>query len=98
MEESMSHHSPKPWPEGRVVPMGTCEDLAEELGLGPTRSFPGGKITREDEGEITIAAGVHEGKVILNFGIPIAWIGFDADQARRIAAVLLERARQIDGK
>jgi len=65
--------------------------------LGPTGKFPGGRLAESDEGEILFAVGVVEkGKVIINFGKPIVWIGMSAKQARRLAKILRRRADQID--
>lgn len=83
----MAHHSDKSFSKA-------MEDLAAELSLGPTDKFPQGKLTPEDQGEIKIAIGHHGGKVILDFGKPIAWIGFDRFQAVEIAKLLIEHAER----
>lgn len=70
--------------------------LCEEMDLGPTRRFPEGKISPDDQGEAHIAIGTDSGKVILNFGTPVAWFGLNPGQARIIAAAILERAREIE--
>lgn len=63
--------------------------------LGPTGKFPEGHLNADDEGEIAIAIGKKDDKVILDFGKPIAWIGFTAEQAEQIASSLIEKASQI---
>jgi hypothetical protein len=68
--------------------MGWREEI-EKLNLGPTGRFPEGKLNDSDEGEIRVAIGYQEGKVIMDFGKPIAWIGFTPEQAREIAATLI---------
>ena len=60
--------------------------------LGATGEFPEGKVTPEDEGEIKIAIGSKTGTVCMEFGKPIAWIGFTPQQARQIAVTLMEHA------
>lgn len=62
--------------------------------LGPTGEFPDGKIRRDDEGQIRLAITHREGNVIIAFGSPVAWIGFDPEQARQIAALLIEHAEK----
>jgi hypothetical protein len=60
--------------------------------LGATGRFPEGKLTPEDEGEIQIAIGHKDGKVVVDFGKPTVWIGFTPAQARDIADLLMLRA------
>lgn len=67
---------------------------ANQLGLGPTGQYPQGKLTETDQGEIQIAIAVVGGKVVINFGSPVAWIGFDPDQAKEIGRLLTEKAIQ----
>jgi hypothetical protein len=65
---------------------------------GPTGKFPQGKLTPTDEGEIKIAIGSVDGKVVVDFGKPVAWIGFDPERARAVADALLKHANEIDPK
>lgn len=67
-------------------------ELAERERLGATGAFPQGKIHHTDEGEIRLMVGVERGKVLLAFGKPVAWIGFDPEQARQIGELLIKRA------
>lgn len=68
---------------------------ADRLGLGPTGRFPGGKLTANDEGEIRLAVGSLEGKVVLNFGTPIASLGMTPGQALSLGHSLVRQAREI---
>lgn len=66
--------------------------------IGASGHYPMGKLHESDEGEIVFGVTSHRGKVILNFGKPVAWMGMDAHQARSLAALLLkhaERSRDI---
>lgn len=63
--------------------------------LGATGQFPEGQLNDDDEGEIRIAIGSTEGKVVMDFGKPIAWIGFTPEQARGIAELLLRQVEVI---
>lgn len=67
--------------------------------IGSTGRFPLGKLSESDEGELQfgIAADPVKNKVVINFGKPVAWIGFTAEQAEQIAESLLEKARLIRG-
>lgn len=64
--------------------------------LGPTGQFPEGKLGDDDEGEIRIAIGNQNGKVVISFGGPVAWIGFTAAQAREIAETLIKHAEYVE--
>ena len=69
-----------------------------EKELGPTGRFPGGKLTSNDEGEIALAVGVLKGKVVVNFGTPIASLGMSPAQAEQLAITLIRRAGQARGE
>lgn len=77
----MSHHAN----EGYLP-----EEIRKQLGA--TGEFPEGKVTKEDEGEIRLAIGSKTGTVFIEFGKPVAWIGFTPQQAKQIALTLLEHA------
>ncbi len=72
----------------------TYEQRIDELekSLGPTGRFPLGKVAESDQGETAMAVGHTKGKVFLNFGSPMKWIGFTPSQARILAGHLLEHA------
>lgn len=87
----MAHHSG--FPESDEV----IRQLRRELQssghkLGATGSFPQGRLTPGDEGEIKLAVASTNGKVVIDFGKPVVWIGFDPEQARGLAAMLLKHA------
>lgn len=62
--------------------------------IGPTGDFPDGKMRADDEGAIRMGATVYEGKVVLNFGTPITWIGLHPQEAADLATLLLDHARR----
>lgn len=66
--------------------------------FGATGEFPGGKFTPADEGEIRFGVTSHNGKVIVDFGKPVVWMGMDAAQARGLAEVLLKRADEAEAQ
>lgn len=71
------------------------DDLRKEmLGLGATGQYLHGKLCEQDEGEIkiAIAADPAKGVVLIDFGKPIASIGFTPKQANDIANMLIEKA------
>lgn len=86
------HHSERDMASSHAEPseqmIKLMEGLARQQELGPTNQFPEGKIDASDKGEIKISVGKVDGKVILNFGSPVTWIGFTPQQARQIAETL----------
>lgn len=86
----MAHHSEQP--------SGMTEQLKKELGLGPTNHFPDGPLNPTDEGEIKIAVGVEDGKVVIHFGKPVAWIGFNPQQARELAETIRKHSHKAEGR
>ena len=63
-----------------------------KIELGPTNSFPRGKIHDSDEGETQIAIGHLEGNVILDFWKPVVWLGFPPEQALELARSIQQHA------
>ena len=56
--------------------------------------FPDGKITPDDEGSISVAIGIDNGNVIINFGKPIAWLGLPPAACMEMGRTLIKRARE----
>jgi hypothetical protein len=44
---------------------------------------------------LIFAVGSHEGKVVIEFGTPVAWLGMTPDQALQLAKTLESRARYV---
>jgi hypothetical protein len=62
--------------------------------LGRTGAFPEGKLTPHDEGELKFAVHTADGKVILDFGTPVAWLGMSPELALNLAALLIQHAQE----
>ena len=66
--------------------------------LGATGKFPGGKLVPHDEGEIAFAVTHKSGKVIIEFGTEVHWVGMTPDQAKGLAESLIKHADDaVDG-
>ena len=70
---------------------------AKRLNLGSTGKFPEGQVAPHDEGEIKMAVTSHEGKVIINFGKSVAFLGMNSDQAIYFADLLKQHAKKLKG-
>lgn len=62
--------------------------------FGPTGSFPQGKLTADDEGALQLGVANTDGKVIINFGKYVKWIGMDPQQAADLGSGLIKHARE----
>lgn len=68
---------------------------AQKLGLGATGEFPQGKLEKQDEGEIKFGICIYQGKVMLNFGKPCTYVGFDPQLAVQVATIMMKHAQTI---
>lgn len=98
----MSHHGPNPFdetPDDPAVKMARnrlLRDLLDTTGFrGALGSFPDGQLSKGDEGAIQFAVGEKDGKVVIDFGTPVHWIGLTPQQACDIASAILKRARYV---
>jgi hypothetical protein len=87
---------------GAMVIEGLREEIIAYLEMeekvGATGDFPDGKSQENDEGEIRLAVttNVKKGLIGMDFGKPVAWMQFSAKDARNLAAVLAERAYELE--
>lgn len=90
----MSHHGSDPFggdPEKKETFKKMLDTTAFRGALG---DFPEGQLTKSDEGAVQFAIGVKDGKVVLDFGTPVAWVGMNPQQAADLASLLMKRARE----
>lgn len=90
------HHGQKP-PENMAELMTRAAQSGKKAreamtSLGPTGRFPEGKLTPDDEGEFAYRVGHHHGKVVVDFGTPVAWVGLAPEDARELALLLTTHA------
>ena len=65
--------------------------------LGATGKYPQGKLNESDEGELRmrVEANSDSGKVIIDFGTPVAWMALCPYDAEALSKALLRRAQEI---
>lgn len=66
------------------------------LDLGPTGTYPNGKIADNDEGAIQYGITTMNNRIVFDFGKPIITIGLTQKQAWEMAEVLTRRANQLE--
>lgn len=86
------HHS-SDVPAGALSP--ELKELFEDGQLGATGRFPEGKIHDSDEGEISFGVGVKDGKIVIEFGKPVAWLGMHPSQAIELGTMLRTKAKRL---
>jgi hypothetical protein len=84
----MSHHGHDEFPEDLRRKLLDTASFRGALG-----DFPQGKLTASDEGAIQFGVTAKDGKVVLDFGTPTAWIGMEPQQAADLAMSMLKFAR-----
>lgn len=93
----MGHHSEEPFNkeefERLIQKMKDTSDFRGAIG-----AYPQGMLTKSDEGAIQFAVGEKDGKVILDFGTPVSWIGMNAQDAADLAQTLFKWAREVGRK
>lgn len=97
----MSHHGTDPFdgPEfaKRHRMMRDLLNSAAEF-RGAIGAYPDGKLTPFDEGSIQFAVGGQDGKVVMDFGTPVRWMGMTPQQAADLASDLMKWARLMGRK
>lgn len=99
----MAHHGSEPFggtpedPEHKIARNKLMRDLLESAAdfKGALGSYPEGQLTKTDEGAIQFAIGAKDGKVVIDFGTPVHWLGMTPQQAADFASLLLKRAREV---
>ena len=80
------------------IPVDLKDFFDEEEKFGSTGKFPDGKLVPSDEGEIAFGVTHKNGKVIMNFGKPVTWVGYGPAQATELAGLLRKHALLIQPK
>lgn len=90
----MAHHGQDPFdsPERKETFKKMMDTSSFRGALG---DFPEGKLTKSDEGAVQFAIGHKDGKVVLDFGTPVAWVGMTPQQAADLASSIMAHARQV---
>lgn len=101
----MSNHGPNPFEfnDGDKPAFQKRQQLMRDLlsttGFrGAVGDFPEGVLTKDDEGSIQFAIGERDGKVVIDFGTPVHWLGMTPQAAADFASLVLKRAREVGRK
>lgn len=62
--------------------------------IGALHEHPEGKLTERDEGALQYAVAQTGGKIIVNFGTPVSWVGMNPEDAEAFANSLMSKARE----
>jgi hypothetical protein len=96
----MSHHADEPFDGPEFQRRQTLmRDLLNTTGFrGAIGAYPEGKLTPNDEGNLQFAIGEHDGKVVIDFGTSVHWVGMTAQQAADFASAVMKQARYLARK
>jgi len=102
----MSNHGPNPFDDDAgdefkrtVERRDLMRSLLNTTGFrGAVGDYPEGQLTKQDEGSIQFAIGEKDGKVVIDFGTPVHWLGMTPQQAADFASSVLKRAREVARK
>jgi hypothetical protein len=98
----MAHHGSDPFgddPENIKAKRETFDAFKKSMMdttafRGALGDFPEGQLTTSDEGALQFGITVKDGKVVLDFGTPVAWVGMTPQQAADLASIMMKRARE----
>jgi hypothetical protein len=62
--------------------------------LGATSDFPDGKLGNDDEGEVTARVRLSHGRLWIDFGKEITWLGLGRKEAALLGAILFAYAQE----
>jgi len=95
----MSHHGMNPINDHPLFKklMSQAENTGDPLKDAQRKlqgEYPHGRLNNADEGAMAMMIGHENGKVVMQFASPTAWIGFTPEQAMDIAQTLISHARK----
>lgn len=61
-------------------------------------NYPRGKLNARDEGELRIAMTVKDNTLVIDFGKPVAWIGFSLHEVTQLRELFEKYERQLKEK
>lgn len=73
-----------------LITQAKAEQLKNEL--GPTNTYPRGKMSPSDEGGLMMGITNWNGRVIIDFGKPVRSVGFTKQEAIAFAEMIIARA------
>lgn len=101
----MSNHGSEPFDgqpedfERKVSRNKLMRDLLETTGFrGALGEFPEPAISKTDEGAIQFSVGEKNGKVVIDFGTPVHWVGMTPQQAMDFASSVMKHALLVARK
>ncbi len=72
----------------------SLEETRQGMKLGPTGEHPEGILVPSDEGGIQYRIGSESGKVVLDFGKPVVWVGFNPEDADHLWRAIKKHSRR----
>jgi len=74
------------------IPQHILDELQRKQAEGNQPQYPDGKLLPNDDGQVSIAMGVQDGRVAVAFPHPVTWFAMPPAGAREFANQLLGKA------
>jgi hypothetical protein len=68
----------------------------QEVGFSMPKRYPEGKLTQSDHGELEFRITAVDGRVVMDWGQPVQWVGLTPSEARAIADALVRQAEEAE--
>lgn len=69
--------------------------MSEDDKFGPINNYQRGKLNDDDGGEIRVGMYIRDKTLIVDFGVPVKWIGLDKGSALTLAIGILENVEKL---
>ena len=104
----MSHHGNRPLEElglGKLaesIEPTTQEELLKALqsmaDIEPEyqKEFPDDRLNKDDEGIIAFRITNAHGRIVIDFGKSVHWVGFTAKEAKGLAELILKHVKEVE--
>lgn len=63
-----------------------------------SKQYPRGKLRADDDGQLCIAMAVKDQTIIIDFGKPVAWLGFGLAEAETLIRMLQSKVDELKGR
>lgn len=78
------------------IPQHILDELQRKQAEGSQPQYPDGKLIPDDEGAVSMAVGIKDGRVIVAFPHPVTWFALTAEGSKHLGQELINRAVMVE--
>lgn len=78
-----------------ILPLATKTNKMSDNQLGATGRFPEGKLNEQDRGELRLAIGTQNGKLVIDFGTYLSWVALSKEEVIGFIEVLQKKLEKL---